>query len=67
MEYEEDLVHNAPTAARNAVVSMAKKVEDNVLCVMTAPVITPPSAVPNTPEADLPGILPKAPNALVIK
>ena len=49
------------------VVSMAKKVEDNVLHVMTAPVIMPPSAMPNTPEADPPGILPKAPNALVIK
>ena len=67
MEYEEELVHNAPMAARNAVVSVAKKVEDNVLRVMTAPVITPPSAMPNTPEADPPGILPKAPNALVIK
>ena len=67
MEYEEESVHNAPTAARNAVVSVAKKVEDNVLRVMTAPVITPPSAAPTTPEADSPGILPKAPNALVIK
>ena len=67
MEYEEELVHNAPTAARNAVVSVAKKVEDNALCVMTAPVVTPPSTAPTTPEADLPGVLPKAPNALIIK
>ena len=67
IKYEEELVHNAPTAARNAIVSVAKKVEDNVLRVMTAPVVTPPSAAPNTPEADPPGILPKAPNALVIK
>ena len=67
MEYEEELVHNVPTAAHNAVVSVAKKVEDNVLHVMIAPVITPPSAVPSTPEADLLGVLPKAPNALVIK
>ena len=67
MEYEEESVHNALMAARNAVVSMAKKVEDNVLRVMTAPVVTPPSAAPTTPEADPPGILPKAPNALVIK
>ena len=67
MEYEEGLVHNALMAARNAVVSMAKKVEDNVLHVMTAPVVTPPSTAPNTPEADPPGVLPKAPNALVIK
>ena len=52
MEYKEESVHNAPTAARNAVVSVAKKVEDNVLCVMTALVVMPPSAVPTTPEAD---------------
>ena len=67
MEYKEELVHNMPTAARNTIVSMAKKVEDNVLRVMTAPVVTPPSTMPKTPEANLPGILPKAPNALVIK
>ena len=67
MEYEEELVHNAPMAARNAVVSVAKKVEDNVLRVMTVPVVTPPSATLTTPEADLPGVLPKAPNALIIK
>ena len=67
MEYEEESVHNTPMAARNAVVSMAKKVEDNVLRVMTAPVVMLPSAVPKTPEANPPGILPKAPNALVIK
>ena len=67
MEYEEELVHNAPTAAHNAVVSVAKKVEDNVLHVMTAPVIMLPSAMPTTPEADPPGVLPKAPNTLVIK
>ena len=67
MEYEEELVHNMLMAARNAVVSVAKKVEDNVLRVMTTPVITPPSAMPKTPEANPPGILPKAPNALVIK
>ena len=67
MEYEEESVHNAPMAAHNAVVSVAKKVEDNVLRVMTAPVITPPSAVPTAPEADPPGVLPKVPNALVIK
>ena len=67
MEYEEESVHNVPTAARNAVVSMAKKVEDNVLHVMTALVITPPSAMPKTPEANPLGVLPKAPNALVIK
>ena len=67
MEYEEESVHNVPTAARNTVVSIAKKVEDNVLRMMTALVVMPPSAAPNTPEANLLGVLPKAPNALVIK
>ena len=67
MEYEEESVHNALMAARNAIVSVAKKVEDNILCVMTVPVIMPPSTAPTTPEADSPGVLPKAPNALIIK
>ena len=67
MEYEEESVHNAPMAARNAVVSVAKKVEDNVLRVMTAPVVTLPSTAPTTQEADPPSGLPKAPNALIIK
>ena len=67
MEYEEESVHNMPTAARSTVVSVAKRVEDNVLRVMTAPVVTPPSATPTTPEANQPGALPKAPNSLVIK
>ena len=67
MEYEEESVHNVLTAAQNAIVSIAKKVKDNVFYVMTAPVVTPPSTAPKTPEANLPGILPKAPNALVIK
>ena len=67
MEYEEESVHNMLMAAHNTVVSVAKQVEDNVVRVMTAPVVTPPSAAPKTPEASPPGILPKAPNALVIK
>ena len=67
MEYEEELVHNAPMAAHNAIVSMAKKVKDNVLCVMTGPVVTLLSTTPKTPEANPQGILPKAPNAHVIK
>ena len=67
MEYEEESVHNVPMAACNAIVSVAKKVEDNVLRVMTVPVIMPPSTAPKTPEANTLGILPKAPNALVIK
>ena len=67
MEYEEESVHNVPTAACNAIVSVAKKVEDNVLRMMTAPVVTPPSTTLSTPEAVPPGVLLKAPNVLVIK
>ena len=52
MEYEEELVHNTLMAARNTAVSIAKKVKDNVLHVMTAPVIMPPSAMPKNPEAN---------------
>ena len=67
MEYEEELVHNVPMAAHNAVVSMAKKIKDNILCVMTALVLMPPSTTPKIPKANPPGVLRKAPNALVIK
>ena len=56
-----------PMAARNAVVSMAKKVEENVLRVMTVLVVMPPSVTPKTPEANPLGVLPKVPNTLVIK
>ena len=67
MEYKEELVHNVLTAAQNAMVSVAKKVKDNVLHMMIALVVTPPSATPKIPEANPPGALPKTPNALVIK
>ena len=40
MEYEEESVHNAPAIAQNTVISVAKKAEDNVLHMMTGPVIT---------------------------
>ena len=67
MQYEVELVHNVLTAAQNTVVSMAKKAKDNILRVMPVPVIMPPSATPKIPEANPLSILPKAPNALVIK
>ena len=67
MEYEEESVHNVLTTAYNTIVSMAKKVEDNVMHVMTVPVVMPPSTTPKIPEANPPGVLPKAPNALVFK
>ena len=52
LKYEEESVHNVPTAAHNAVVSVAKKVEDNFLHVMTTLVITPPS--PSSQPAECP-------------
>ena len=67
MEYEEELVHNVPTTAHNAIISMAKKVEDNVLCAITMLVITPPSTALKSPETNPPSTLLRAPNALVIK
>ena len=67
MEYEEESVHNVLTAAQNAMVSIGKKVEDNVLCEMTAPVIMPPYAMLKTPVSNPPGVLPRVPNTLVIK
>ena len=45
MEYEEELVHNAPTIAWNAILLVARKVEDNVLCMMTALVTVPQLAM----------------------
>ena len=67
MEYEEESVHNVPTAAQNTIVSMAKKVKDNVLHVMTVLVVMLPSATLKIPEVNPLGVLPKTPNALVIK
>ena len=67
MEYEEELVHNVLTASHNAIVSIARKVKDTVLCIMTMPVIMPPSTVQKTPAANPPSALLWAPNALVIK
>ena len=68
MEYEGGVgAQCADGCPQHAIVSMAKKVKDNVLHVMTAPVIMPLSTTPKIPEANPPGILPKAPNALVIK
>ena len=41
MEYEEESVHNTPAIAWNAIISVAKKVEDNILHMMTALVAVP--------------------------
>ena len=66
MEYKEELVHNVPAIAWNVIISKAKRVEDNVLCMMTAFVIVNPAMLQNT-AANLPHALPKAPNTFVIK
>ena len=67
IEYEEELIHNIPVAAWNAIVSVAKKVEDNVLHMMTTLVIALQSTTPQNPVANLPHALLRVPNALVIK
>ena len=46
---------------------MAKKVEDNILHMVTATVIVPQPTAPQDPAANPPHTLLKAPNALVIK
>ena len=67
IEYEAELIHNVLKAARNAIVSIAKKVEDNILHVMSTPVIALQPAMPQTPVANPLRALLKLPNALVIK
>ena len=52
MEYKEELVHNAPAIAWNTIISVAKKVEDNVLHVMTALVTTLQPTVLQDPAAN---------------
>ena len=67
MEYEEELVHNVLTAAQNAIVSIAKKVKDNILYMMTTPVIMLPSAMLKAPATNPPSALLRIPNTIVIK
>ena len=67
MEYEEELVHNVPAIAWSAIISVAKKAEDIVLCMMTTLVIMLQPTVLQNQVANLPHILLKMPNTLVIK
>ena len=67
IEYKKELVHNVLMAAWNTIVSLAKKVKDNVLCMMTALVIAPESATPQTPVVNPPYALLRVPIALIIK
>ena len=53
MEYEEELVYNAPAIACNAVGYMAKKLEDNILHAIKAPVIALQPIAPSNPAANL--------------
>ena len=67
IEYKQEVVQNTPSIAQNTVVSVAKKVEDNVLHMMTAPVVALQPTVPQAPMVNPLCALLKAPNALVIK
>ena len=67
IEYEEESVHNMPTAAWNAIISIAKKVKDNALHMMTTQVIVLQSTMPQTPTANPQHTLLRVPNAFIIK
>ena len=60
-------MHNVVAIPLNAVISVAKKVEDNVLCIMTAlAIVLQPTTLQNPVASPLRSML-KAPNTLVIK
>ena len=67
MEYGEESVHNARAIAQKTIISVAKRVKDNVLSVMTALVIALQPTMLQDPVANPPCALLKVPNALVIK
>ena len=67
MKYEQESVHKMLMAAQNAIVSIAKKVKDNVLCVVTMLVIAPQSTMLQIPVANPLHALLRANSALIIK
>ena len=67
MQYEEELVHNVLAVAQNTIISVAKKVEDNILDVITILVIALQSTALQNPVASPLHTLLRAPNTLVIK
>ena len=67
IEYKDELVHNVVALTQNAIMSVASKVKDNVLLVMTTLVIVLQNTMPSNPVANPPHALLKAPNALVIR
>ena len=60
-------MHNALAVAHNAIVFISSKLKDNVLNIVTVPVILPQPAALSNPMAILPHALCKALNAPVIK
>ena len=60
-------MHNLLAIAWNSIVSVAKKIEDNMLHIMTVQVIALQPTVPQNPVANPLYALFKVPNALVIK
>ena len=60
-------MRKAPTVAQNAIMPMAKKVEDNVLLAMTALIIALQLAAPQNLVANPPCTLLRAANTLIIK
>ena len=67
MEYKEKLVQNLPAIAQNATMPMAKKVKENILHVMTVPVLAPHLTAPQNLAVNPPHALLKVPNTFVIK
>ena len=67
MEHEKESVHNVLAIAQKAIILVAKKVENNILCVITAPVIMLQPTTLQDPMANPPHTLLKVPNAFVIK
>ena len=60
-------MYNALAIAQNAIVSIALKVEDNILHIMMAQVIALEPTIPINPAVNLLHAFLKAPSALVVK
>ena len=61
------MVHKVLAIAQNAIMSVAKKVKDNIIHMINATVIMMQPTVLENPVAYLPCTLLKVPNGLVIK
>ena len=67
IKYEKESMHNVVAITHNAVVSIASKDKDNILCIIVVLVNALHPAGPSNPTANPIHTLLKAPNALVIK